>query len=157
MKTSTDGRSLIEAFEGRYLKAYRDSVGVLTIGFGHTNAAGEPRVTEGLTITAEEADQILAADLAKVEAQVLRTITKPLNQAQLDALVSFTFNLGPTNLQNSTLARRVNRGDYDVSSEFMKWDRAGGKQLPGLTRRRKAEALMWLGHIQDALKLAENN
>jgi lysozyme len=154
MKTSPDGRALIEAFEGRFLKAYRDSVGILTIGFGHTSAAGEPRVTRELTITAEEADQILAADLAKVEAQVSRIITKPLNQAQFDALVSFTFNLGPTNLNNSTLARRVNRGDYDVASEFMKWDKAGGKRLPGLTRRRKAEALMWNGDVQGALNLA---
>jgi len=154
MKTSPEGRALIEAFEGRFLKAYRDSVGVLTIGFGHTSAAGDPYVTRELTITAEEADQILAADLAKVEAQVSRIITKPLNQAQFDALVSFTFNLGPTNLQNSTLARRVNHGDYDVAGEFMKWDKAGGKHLPGLTRRRKAEALMWNGDVQGALNLA---
>lgn len=154
MKTSPEGRALIEAFEGRFLNAYRDSVGVLTIGFGHTSAAGEPRVTRELTITAEEADQILAADLARVEAQVSRAITKPLNQCQFDALVSFTFNLGPTNLNNSTLARRVNRGDYDVASEFMKWDKAGGKRLPGLTRRRKAEALMWNGDVQGALNLA---
>jgi len=154
MQTSSKGRALIEAFEGRYLKAYRDSVNVLTIGFGHTSAAGEPFVSEGMTITEDEADRILAVDLGKVEKQVEHYVTKPLNQAQFDALVSFTFNLGQGNLASSTLCRRINAGDYDVANEFLKWDRAGGKVLNGLTRRRRAEAAMWGGDLAGALKIA---
>lgn len=154
MKTSAQGRALIEAFEGRCLKAYQDSVGVWTIGYGHTSAAGEPYVRAGMTITDGDADRILATDLGKVEKQIEQYITKPLNQAQFDALVSFTFNLGPGNLAKSSLCRRVNAGDYDVANEFLKWDMAGGKQLAGLTRRRKAEAMMWSGDVGGALSLA---
>lgn len=154
MKTSANGRALIEAFEGRYLKAYKDSVGVLTIGYGHTSAAGWPQVSDGMTITAQQADSILATDLAAVEGQVERYIKVPLNQAQFDALVSFTFNLGPGNLSKSSLARRLNAGDYAISNEFAKWNRAGGNVLNGLTRRRRAEAAMWGGDVAEALKIA---
>ena len=154
MRTSADGRALIEAFEGRYLHAYQDSVGVWTVGYGHTTAAGQPYVTPGLSITADDADRILADDLTKVEGQVLSCIKAPLNQCQFDALVSFTFNLGEGNLARSSLAHRVNGGDYNVSGEFLKWDLAGGRQLPGLVRRRKAESLMWSGDIAGALALA---
>lgn len=154
MKTSSDGRALIEAFEGRYLEAYQDSVGVWTIGYGHTTVAGLPYVTAGMKITETDADRILAVDLSKVEKQVLGCIKSPLNQAQFDALVSFTFNLGQGNLSRSNLSRRVNAGDYDVSKEFLKWDLAGGHKLDGLTRRRKAESLMWGGDVAGALALA---
>lgn len=154
MKTSANGRALIEAFEGRFLTAYQDSVGVWTIGYGHTSAAGEPYVSQGMTITGLEADRILAADLAKVERQVEQYIKAPLNQAQFDALVSFTFNLGPGNLSRSSLCRRVNAGDYMISNEFAKWNRAGGNVLTGLTRRRRAEAAMWGGDVAGALKIA---
>lgn len=157
MKTSADGRRFIEAFEGRYLKAYQDSVGVWTVGFGHTTAAGEPYITRDMTITEDDADRILANDLAKVERQVLGCIQKPLNQAQFDALVSFTFNLGQGNLSRSSLARRINAGDYDVAGEFIKWNRAGGQVLAGLTRRRKAESLMWTGDVAGALAMAGAN
>src|SRR5690348_17108233 len=98
MNTSSDGRRLIEAVERRYLKAYQDSVGVWTIGYGHTSAAGDPHVESGMTISEADADRILATDLEKVEAQVSQYIKSELNQAQFDALVSFTFNLGPGNL-----------------------------------------------------------
>lgn len=157
MKTSADGRRFIEAFEGRRLTAYQDSVGIWTIGFGHTTAAGEPYITRDMTITGDEADRILAADLAKVERQVLGCIKQPLNQAQFDALVSFTFNLGQGNLSRSSLARRVNAGDYEVAGEFIKWNRAGNQVLDGLTRRRKAEARMWSGDVAGALALAGAN
>lgn len=154
MKTSANGRALIEAFEGRFLTTYLDSVGVPTIGFGHTSAAGEPYVERGMTITAIEADVILADDLAKVERQVEQYIKVPLNQAQFDALVSFTFNLGPGNLSKSSLCRRLNAGDYMVANEFAKWNKAGGNVLKGLTRRRMAEAAMWTGDVAGALKIA---
>src|SRR3569833_3416574 len=154
MKTSANGRALIEAFEGRYLTSYQDSVGVWTVGYGHTTAAGGPMVAAGMKITADDADRILAADLAKVEKQITQYNTRPLNQEQFDALVSFTFNLGPGNLSRSSLARRVNAGDYLISNEFLKWDKAGGSVLNGLTRRRRAEAAMWSGDVAGALKLA---
>jgi lysozyme len=110
-----------------------------------------------MKITEEEADRILSVDLAKVEKQVAQYITKPLTQNQFDALVSFTFNLGPGNLSRSSMARRLNAGDYMVSNEFAKWNRAGGDQLKGLTRRRMAEAAMWDGDVAGSLRLAGVN
>lgn len=143
MKTSTAGRRFIEKWEGLYLKTYNDGVGVATIGYGHTTAAGPPKVYYGQTITQQEADSILAADLAKVEAEVTRMIKGELNQNQFDALISFQFNTGK--LAESTLLKKLNAGQYDaVPTELMKWDHAGGRQMEGLTRRRRAEGVLWM-------------
>lgn len=158
MKTSTQGRALIRACEGCKLTAYRDAVNVLTIGVGHTTAAGPPTVTAGMTITGAEADSILASDLSACERDVARLVTVPLNQSQFDALVSWVFNLGAGNLAKSTLLKRLNVGDYQgAADEILKWNRAGGRVLPGLTKRRKAERLMFLGHPADALQMVGAN
>lgn len=150
MRVSEKGLDLIKRFEGRRLKAYRDSVGVLTVGFGHTDAAGPPKVHSGMEITAQEAEDILRKDLTKYEDVVNDYVTVPLNQNQFDALVSFCFNLGPGNLKSSTLLKKLNAGDYDgAASEFGKWTLAGGRRLRGLVRRRKAERDLFREYAPD--------
>jgi len=144
MKTSAKGLALIKEFEGLRLAAYLCPANVWTIGYGHTSAAGQPAVYSGMRITEAQADEILRRDLAKYEAAVLRLVKVPLNQSQFDALASFCFNVGEGALGKSTLLRKLNRGEYGaVPSELMKWVRGGGRELPGLVRRRRAEAKLW--------------
>lgn len=153
MQTSATGRALIEACEGLRLKAYRDAVGVLTVGFGHTTAAGKPIVKEGMELTGKaEADSILASDLKRVEDDVSKCLLVETKQCQFDALISFTYNLGIGNFKNSTLLRKVNAGDFTgAAAEFGRWNKAGGKVLAGLTKRRKAERLLFEGNADEAL------
>lgn len=142
MKTSDTGRKFIEQWEGRFTHTYDDGVGVLTIGYGHTTAAGPPAVTRGMVITEADCDKILADDLGRVEKDIYRLVTVPLSQNQYDVLSSFQFNTG--GLAKSTLLKKLNAGDYAaVPDELKKWDRAGGKTMMGLTRRRAAEARVW--------------
>lgn len=141
MKISEGGLSILKRFEGLRLVAYRDAVGVWTIGYGHTSAAGAPAVYAGLTITAQRAEDILVADLRSYEAAVIANVKVPLNQNQYDALVSFTYNVGPGALKSSTLLKKLNAGDYaGAAAEFAKWNKGGGKVLAGLVSRRAAEA-----------------
>ncbi len=138
MKTSQRGIDLIKEFEGLYLHDYDDGVGVRTIGYGHTDAAGPPKVTRGMTITKREAEDILRADLGKVEKQVNDLVKVPITQNQFDALVSFHFNTG--GLGRSSALRSLNAGNYkDVPSLLLLWNKGGGKVMAGLVRRRKAE------------------
>lgn len=142
MKTSDNGRKFIEQWEGLFLHTYNDGVGVATIGYGHTTAAGPPSVHYGMTITPEEADQILAADLSSVEINVNRLVTVPINQNQFDALVSFDFNTG--GLGRSSVLRDVNGGHLDnVAADLMKWVYGGGHVMLGLQRRRHAEGVLF--------------
>ena len=144
MKTSDRGVALIKAHEGLRLQAYQDPVGVWTIGYGHTTAAGPPKVERGMKITDAGADAILRQDLAKFEGYVSSAVKVPLNQNEFDALVSFTFNLGPGNLRSSTLLKKLNAGDRaGAADEFLKWTKAGGKTLPGLVKRREAERALF--------------
>lgn len=146
MRTGVEGLNLIKSFEGLELTAYYCPAGVLTIGYGHTDAAGPPKVMLGMQITELEANRILREDLKKYEQAVDKSVRVPLSQNQFDALVSFTFNCGIGALQKSTLLKKLNRGEYDsVPAELMKWNKAGGRELAGLTRRRRAEAKMWRG------------
>ena len=140
MKCSQEGLALIKKFEGCRLKAYRCSANVLTIGYGHT---GE--VKEDDTITQPEADKLLENDIAKFEEYVSDNVIVELKQYQFDALVAWTFNLGVGNLRSSTMLKKLNEsGDYDsVPSEMRRWNKAGGKTLDGLIRRRKAEGLLF--------------
>lgn len=147
MQTSAAGRHFIEVQEGCRLRAYRDAAGVLTIGYGHTTAAGNPLVLPGMSITQAQADAILTADLHRVESQVTKTVSYPLNQAQFDALVSFTYNLGIGNLQHLVVASGLDEDNIDAVPEHMLlYDHAGGVALAGLQRRRKLEAAMFQGH-----------
>lgn len=142
MKTSDAGRKFIEQWEGLFLHTYNDGVGVATIGYGHTTAAGPPVVHYGMTITEPEADAILAADLASVEADVNRLVKAPINQNQFDALVSFHFNTG--GLARSSVLRDVNSGLLQhVPDDLMLWTHAGGRVLLGLVRRRRAEGVLF--------------
>lgn len=156
MKTSAAGRAFIEAFEGLSLRAYWDRTGrVFTIGYGHTNAAGPPRVTSGMVITKDVADQILAADLASVEIEVEHYIKVPLTQFQFDPLISFQFNTGWLGKPTCSLTKAVNSGNTQLADEdFMLYDRSGGEVLPGLIRRRHGEAVMFAGNVQEALQIA---
>jgi lysozyme len=139
MTYSEDGLHLTEQFEGCKLAAYPDSVGVPTIGYGHTR-----NVSLGMTCTQEQAEQWLQEDIQSAADAVNRLVTVELTQQEFDALVDFTFNLGAGNLQSSTLLRLLNSGDYTgAAGEFDKWDRAGGQVLAGLLRRRQAEADMF--------------
>lgn len=139
---NAEGLAHIKRFEGLRLKAYRDVADVLTIGYGHTSAAGAPKVYAGQTITEAEAEKILMSDLAKFEARVSRQVKVTLNENQFAALVSFDFNTGA--LHKSTLLKKLNAGNYDaVPGELMKWVNAGGKRVQGLVNRRSAEAGLW--------------
>lgn len=145
MQTSEKGIALIKAHEGLRLEAYTDPVGIWTIGYGHTSAAGSPLVTKGMKITEAGATEILRTDLRKFERYVLDAVTVPLNQNQFDALVSWTFNLGPGNLRKSTLLRKLNARDYaGAADQFLVWNKAGGKVLNGLTKRRTEERALFL-------------
>ncbi|WP_157796254.1 LysM peptidoglycan-binding domain-containing protein [Bacillus xiapuensis] len=154
MKTSQRGVNLIKEFEGLRLTAYYDSVGVLTIGYGHTNntaSADKYPVYPGQTITASKAEEILKADLITYENAVNSYVTYPINQNQFDALVSFSFNLGTGALRTSTLLAKLNAGDVQgAADEFDRWVYAGGQILAGLVRRRAAEKALFLeGTISD--------
>lgn len=153
MKTSNNGRALIEAFEGLFLHAYQDSVGVWTIGYGHTSAAGGLAVNPGMTITREQADEMLADDLSRVEQNVESCIHVPLQQYEFDALVSFDFNTG--SLRKGSIDDKINQGKKQAAmNTLLLYNHAGGNVLAGLTRRRHAEKLMFEGNIAESLKLA---
>jgi lysozyme len=127
------GLQLIESFEGLRLQSYQDSVGVWTIGYGHTQG-----VKQGQTITQQQAEAFLQQDLAVAE-KAVNGLGQTLTDNQFAALVSFTFNLGAGNLK--TLFKN---GLAAVPDRILLFDHAGGKQLPGLTRRRAAERALYL-------------
>ena len=141
MKTSAEGLSLIKKFEGCELYAYQCSAGVWTIGYGHTKD-----VEPGMQITKEDADEMLVEELHEYESYVNDFVTAPLSQNQYDALVSWVYNLGPANLKASTMLKVLNAGEYEeVPAQMKRWNKAGGKVLEGLIRRREAESLLFLG------------
>ena len=138
---SEKGTKLIRDFEGFRTHAYKDAVGVWTIGYGHTKG-----VHENMIISMAQGEQMLLEELKEYENYVDELVKVPLHQHQYDALVSWVYNLGPTNFKSSTLLRKLNEGRYEeVPAEIKRWDKAGGKQLEGLTRRRNAEAEMFEG------------
>ncbi|MGA7156034.1 MAG: lysozyme [Acidobacteriaceae bacterium] len=137
---SEEGLALTKSFEGLHLEAYRDCAGIWTIGYGHTG----PAVSDGQTINDEEAEMLLRADLAEAITWVNRKITAKVSQNQFDALVDFCFNAGRGNFVQSTLLRKVNAEDFaGAAAQFGLWVHAGGEVVPGLVRRRAAEAEMF--------------
>lgn len=141
MILSKRGGDFIKSFEGLRLTAYRDIVGVLTIGYGHTGSD----VIEGMKITLDRANELFDEDVADFVTGV-NALAKVKTQGQFDALVSFAYNLGLRSLKKSTLLKKLNDGDIvGASNEFQKWNRAGGKEVAGLTRRRLAEYVVFLG------------
>jgi len=153
VRISHAGIALIKSFEGCKLEAYDDGVGVMTIGYGHTSG-----VKRGDKITQEEAERVLAEDdLPRYEKAVEQAITIPigsanlLTQNQFDAMVSLCFNIGQGNFRASTLVRKFCAGDVQgAADQFRRWNRAGGKESRGLTRRREAERALFLGQAGTA-------
>ena len=142
MTTGMLGMQLIRNFEGFVDHVYKDAVGYPTIGIGHLIKAGEVFPEK---ITEVEANEILAKDLKEAEDAVNTMVKVTLRQNQFDALVSFVFNLGAGNFAGSTLLKMVNASDFNnAAGQFIRWNRAGGKVLAGLTRRREAEAALFL-------------
>ena len=141
MKTSQYGIDLIKHFEGCVLKAYKCPAGVWTIGYGHTKG-----VEPGDEWSEDHANHMLEVELEEYEGYVSKYVTAPLGQNQFDALVSWTYNLGGGNLSASTMLKVLNAGEYEeVPNQMLRWNKAGGKVLEGLTRRRQAEADMFCG------------
>ena len=150
---TNEGIELIKAYEGFRSNAYRDIVGVWTIGYGHTKG-----VKSGDKMTEPEAFELFITELADYGYRMSLLIKVPINDNQYSALVSFVYNLGVGALQFSTLLKRLNKGDYTldydgnviierknkykqyaIKSEFERWNKAGGEPVYGLLRRRKAE------------------
>jgi GH24 family phage-related lysozyme (muramidase) len=142
--TGEKGLSLIKSFEGLRLDAYICPAGVATIGYGTTKINSQA-VKVPSVITESQANDYLKTDVKAFEQSVNSAVSVPVTQNQFDALVSFTYNLGAGNLRSSTLLKKLNAGDYaGAADEFPKWNKAGGKELAGLTRRRNAERDLFL-------------
>lgn len=137
--TNSAGLQIIKDAEGLRLKSYRCPANIATVGYGHTG----PDVKDGQTITLDRANELLALDLAKFE-QAVALLCPVTTSNQFAALVSFAFNLGPEALKSSTLRRLHNEGHYDqAAAQFARWNKAGGRVLPGLVKRRAAEAALY--------------
>ncbi|MDK2375269.1 lysozyme [Serratia fonticola] len=145
MNISANGIALIKQFEGCKLKAYKDSVGVWTIGYGWTQAVDGKQIKAGMAIDQPTADRLLKCGVVQYEQAVNQLVKAKINQQQLDALVSFAYNLGIRSLSTSTLLKKLNAGDKQgAADEFLKWTNAGGKELRGLVTRRAAERELFL-------------
>ncbi len=158
MKISEAGIQLIKSFEGCHNTPYRCPAALWTIGYGHVLYPDQARLKtperalygikdeHNRIFEYDEIDSLLEKDLERFETGVLRLCPSAADsQSQFDAIVSFSFNVGLGNLQASTLRMKYNRGDYDgAADEFLKWNKAGGKVLRGLERRREAERALFL-------------
>lgn len=162
MRVSQNGLAVVKAFESclapiasrpGYFKPYIDPVGVLTIGWGHTNHH-DPKFTGSDVWSQMECDAALASDMLTFERHVNKLCKVALTQNEFDALVSWAYNTGGP--ETATLWRKLNSGDKaSIPKELAKWDRGGGKVLPGLTRRRKAEGELFSGDVTAAFKTAQ--
>lgn len=148
MQTSHEGIALIKGFEGCRLTAYPDpgtGGAPWTIGYGWTHPIDGKPVKPGMTIDQETADRLLKTGLVSYENDVLKLVRVKLTKGQFDALVSFAYNVGSRALSTSTLLKKLNAGDIKgAADEFLRWNKAGGKVLNGLTRRRQAERALFL-------------
>ncbi len=143
MNVSQNCVELIKYFEGFEDTAYLCPANVWTIGYGRTR-----NVKEGDRITEAQAERDLLEELEEFKHQVLHSVKVELTQNELDALTSWTYNLGVGNLNSSTLLKKLNAGIKDeVPAEMLRWNKAGGKVLAGLTKRREAEAELWAKEV----------
>jgi lysozyme len=158
LELSEAGMDLVQAFEGCLKKqgdfyhAYKCPANVLTIGWGHTNHHGR-KFDEHSRWTMDDCNKAFMEDMEGFERAVRKAVKVSLKQYQFDALVSFTYNCGEGNLNKSTLLKKVNAGDFGhwhpdkggtgAAAEFPKWNKANGKVLNGLVRRRASESLMF--------------
>jgi lysozyme len=146
MKLNNDGYRLISKHEGLRLKPYLCPAKIATIGYGNTYYPDGTRVTLlDKEITEQQAFDMFKEIADRFAKKVSRLVTSPINQNQFNALVSFSYNVGLANFMKSTLLKKVNanHNDASITNEFMKWNKAGGKELRGLTLRRKDEALIY--------------
>lgn len=144
MQLSHNGIANIEDLEGFRNGAYKDAVGIWTIGFGTTHINGKP-VQEGMLCSRAEGERYLAQDTAAAQTAINQLVKYKLTQNMFDALVSFVYNVGIGAFTTSTLLRKLNNGDFDgAAAEFLRWDKAGGKPLLGLTKRRTIERARFL-------------
>lgn len=148
MQTSPEGIALIKGFEGCCLTAYPDpgtGGAPWTIGYGWTYPVDGKPIKPGMKIDQATADRLLKTGLVSYENDVLKLVKVKLSQNQFDALVSFAYNVGSRALSTSTLLKKLNAGDIKgAADEFLRWNKAGGKEMPGLTKRRKAERDVFL-------------
>lgn len=139
----TKGVELIKSFEGLKLKPYLCPAKIATVGYGNTfyENGTKVKITDP-SITEQRATELLRHSLKSFEKYVDSYCRDDINQNQFDALVSFCFNVGPANLKSSTLLKKVNANPNDptIAQEFLRWNKAGGRALKGLTRRRQAES-----------------
>lgn len=145
MKLNKAGADLIKEFEGCKLKAYQCSAKKWTIGYGNTFFEDGTPVVAGNAITQQKAEQLFEIIANDFSAKVDKLVTSKVSENQFGALTSFAYNCGIANLQKSTLLKKVNvnHNDLSIRAEFLKWNKAGGKVLAGLTRRREAEANLY--------------
>ena len=146
MKISEKGLNLIKEFEGLRLKPYKDAVGISTIGYGNTYYEDGRKVSlSDPAITEERATELLKMVVKRYEDAINRYVQVPITQNQFDALVSFAYNVGNENVRKSTLMKLLNRKQYtEAADQLLRWNKAGGKTLKGLTRRRQAERTLFL-------------
>jgi len=146
MKISSRGIDLLKSFEGFSSEAYQCSAKVWTIGYGFTDG-----VKEGDKITKKEAEARLLHELRYYEHAVKSTVTVPLEQNQFDALVCFVYNIGEGAFKRSILLEKLNEGKFEeVPAQMARWNRAGKKVVLGLTRRRQAEAALFMESLDKA-------
>jgi lysozyme len=153
-KVNKAGIDLIKSFEGLKLKPYLDAVNVATIGYGTIEYPNGKRVTvNDPAITEEEAEQLLMHEVNKKAEAVEKLVKVQINDNEFAALVSFAYNLGVGNLSKSTLLKCLNSHEdrQKLAEEFLKWNKAGGKVLAGLTRRRQAEKALFLHPVKERL------
>lgn len=145
MKISNRGIELIKQFEGCELEAYADIIGVWTIGFGNTYYLDNTKVKKGDKITDKQADELLRETIKGYEIGISKSLKTTIKQNQFDALVCIAYNVGVQAIQKSTLLKLVNKNPNDpkIADEFLKWNKAGGKSVNGLTRRRIAESKLY--------------
>ena len=148
MKTGPEGIALIKTFEGLRLKAYPDPATggePWTIGYGTTSSAGVGKITRGMVISEAQAESMLVRSLAAYEKGVLQALKNPPTQNQFDALVSLAYNIGVTNVSRSSVVKYLNAGEVEkAGGAFLLWNKAAGRVMPGLTRRRAAERDLFL-------------
>ena len=145
MKLNKEGADLIKSFEGCKLKAYQCSAMKWTIGYGNTFFEDGTPVVAGNAISQEKAEQLFEIIANDFSDKVVKLVPSHITPNQFGALVSFAYNCGIANLQKSTLLKKViaNHNDPSIKAEFLKWNKAGGKVLAGLTRRREAESNLY--------------
>lgn len=143
MNIGEAGLTLIKSFEGLRLESYPDPATggrPWTLGYGHTK-----NVSPGMSVTEEEATEWLRDDMDIAEKCINNSVKGVITQNQFDALCSLIFNIGCGNFRSSTLLRKLNEGeDIAAGDEFLRWDKAAGKKMAGLTRRREAERALFL-------------